>query len=248
MYQRPSPLLDLPAVPFPWLEDDPTLPPFPTFERDELVGLLDAAHATELKTRRSVTGYVLLLCFAAIAWKSRVQPVVATSSTEAEFYAAVTCAKAAKYLRYVLTELEAIRPGATCLFVDNQAALAMINESRPTPRARHIDIQHFAIQEWRHAGDIVMKHCPGLINASDDLTKPLGWVLHARHARRSMGHYRIGSSLGPASPARTPILEQGLSEPGRVLEPKLRPTEVVGLGPDEPRQNDISEDPAVGVE
>ena len=192
MYQRPAPLADLPHVPFQWLEADPTLPTFPTFERDELVGFLDAAHATELKNRRSVTGYVILFCYAAIAWKSRVQPVVATSSTEAEFYAAVTCAKAVKYLRYVLQELDALRPGATPLYVDNQAAIAMINESRPTPRARHIEIQHFAIQEWRKKGDILMRHCPGVINASDDLTKPLGWVLHARHSRRSMGHYKVG--------------------------------------------------------
>ena len=75
------------------------------------------------QTRRSVTGYVLLFGNTAIAWKSRVQPVVATSSTEAEFYAAVTCAKAAKYLRSVLQQLEAIRPGVTPLFIDNQAAI-----------------------------------------------------------------------------------------------------------------------------
>ena len=230
MYQRPAPLSDLPAVPFDWMEEDPTLPPFPTFTRDELVGLLDAAHATELRTRRSVTGFVLLYCFAAIAWKSRVQPLVATSSTEAEFYAAVTCAKAAKYLRYILRQLDALRPGATKLLVDNQAAIAMVNESRPTPRARHIEIQHFAIQEWRNQGDIVLDHCPGVINSSDDLTKPLGWVLHSRHARRSMGHFRIGSSLGFESPSRPPMLEKGSSKPGRVLEPKPRPGPSDGLG------------------
>ena len=122
------------------------------------------------------------------------QPVVATSSTEAEFYAAVTCAKIAKYLRYVLQELEALAPGPTEVYIDNQAALDMINESRPTPRARHIEIQHFAIQEWRNQGDIVMRHIAGIINPSDDLTKVLGWVLHARHCRRSMGHYRLSSS------------------------------------------------------
>ena len=193
---RPEPLMDLPFVPIKWLESDPSLPPFPQFERDELIGFLDAAHATELKTRRSVTGYVLLFANTAIAWKSRVQPVVATSSTEAEFYAAVTCAKAAKYLRSVLEQLDAVRPGATPLFVDNQAAIAMVNENRPTPRARHIEIQHFAIQEWRDKGQIVLRHCPGVLNISDDLTKALGWVLHARHARRSMGHYKMGSPTG----------------------------------------------------
>ena len=96
-------------------------------------------------------------------------------------------------MRYVLLELEALRPGATRLFIDNMAALAMINESRPTPRACHIDIQHFAIQEWRNKGDVIMQHLHGILNPSDDLTKPLGWVLHSRHARRSMGHYETGS-------------------------------------------------------
>ena len=40
---------------------------------------------------------------------------------------------------------------------------------------QHIVIQFFAIQDWKDAGDIVMEHVPGAINASDDHTKPLGW-------------------------------------------------------------------------
>ena len=77
----------------------------------------------------------------------------------------------------------------------------MVNESQPTPRARHIEIQHFAIQEWRDKGDVVLRHCPGVINASDDLTKALGWVLHNRHARRSMGHYKMGSPIASTASA-----------------------------------------------
>ena len=238
IYQRPAPLMDLPFVPFDWAKEDPSLPPFPAFERDELVGLLDAAHATELKTRRSVTGFVLLYCCAAIAWKSRVQPLVATSSTEAEFYAAVTCAKAAKYLRYVLQQLDALRPGATKLLVDNQAAIAMVNESRPTPRARHIEIQHFAIQEWRNKGDIVLDHCPGVINSSDDLTKPLGWVLHARHARRSMGHYRIGSPLGSESPSRPHNAREGTIEAGEGVGTRSATEAAASLGRGESKNVD----------
>ena len=49
--------------------------------------------------------------------------------------------------------------------------------------------QFFSIQDWREAGDIIMKHIPVILNPSDDMTKPLGWVLHARHCRRIMGHY-----------------------------------------------------------
>ena len=60
-----------------------------------------------------------------------------------------------------------------------ECALAMINESCLTFCARHIEIQHCAIQEWHKAGHIVIKHIHGVINFSDDLTKPFGWVLHA---------------------------------------------------------------------
>lgn len=75
------------------------------------------------------------------------------------------------------------------MLIDNQAALNMINEKRPTPRARHLEIQHYAIQEWKAQGDICMEWIDGAINSSDDLTKGLSWVLHSRHTRRGMGHY-----------------------------------------------------------
>ena len=86
---------------FAFLDDDPNLPPFPELPRDQLVACLDAAHATDLTTRRSVTGCIVFFCGAAVACKSRLQPIVATGSTEAEFHAAVTAAKVVKYLRHI---------------------------------------------------------------------------------------------------------------------------------------------------
>ena len=77
----------------------------------------------------------------------------------------------------------------TCIYIDNLAALYMINEKRPTPRAKHIDTQWFAMQEWAANKDIIMKHLSGVLNSSDDLTKPLTWVLHERHSLRNMGHF-----------------------------------------------------------
>ena len=68
--------------------------------------------------------------------------------------------------------------------------LKIINENiSPTKQTRHIDIQYFTIQDWREEGTIIMQHIPGIINPSDNLMKPLGYVLHARHYRCIMGHY-----------------------------------------------------------
>ncbi len=109
--------------------------------------------------------------------------------TEAEFVAAVQAAKIAKYLRSLLLELDYEKPGSTVLYEDNLAAILMINASRPTPRSRHIDIQHFAIQEWKSNVVIICCPIPGIINPADALTKALGTSLHFRHVRHLMGHY-----------------------------------------------------------
>jgi len=71
---------------------------------------------------------------------------------------------------------------------DNQSAVNMINARAPTECSRHIDIQHFTIQDWKESEAIVMEFISGIINPSDDLTKPLGWALHDQHTRRIMGH------------------------------------------------------------
>jgi hypothetical protein len=201
IYWRRLPIDSLPQGTFAPLEDDLTLPTFPQpLTSTTLAGYVDAAHATDMTTRRSITGLAFMLCGGPIAYKSKVQSTVSTSSTEAEFIAAVHAAKIAKYLRSILQELGYLQPGPTVLYEDNQAAILMINASRPTPRARHIDIQHFAIQEWKAQGDIILCHIPGIINPADALTKSLGTTLHYRHVRRLMGHYRAPWVVADVTP------------------------------------------------
>jgi Reverse transcriptase (RNA-dependent DNA polymerase) len=194
MYWRTTPRLDLPDVAFVPVAPDPALPLFPLVDPTQLAGFVDASHAPELAARRSVTGLDFTYAGCTVAYKSKVQPTVSTSSTEAEFIACVFAAKTAKYLRSVLTELGYPPDGPTPLFVDNQAAIAMVNEDRPTPRARHIDIQWFAIQQWRRSGLIKLTHIPGILNPADQNTKALDTTLHHRHARRLMGHYGCPNS------------------------------------------------------
>ena len=150
---------------------------------------VDAAHGNDLIRRRSTTGYAFVLCGAAVSYRTKTQSITATSSTEAEFLAAVLAAKRATYLRAILKELGFPQDGPTPINEDNMSAIQMINAKVPTERSRHIAIQLFAIQDWKEGQEIVMRHIPGIINRSDDLTKPLGWVLDARHARRMMSHY-----------------------------------------------------------
>jgi hypothetical protein len=63
------------------------LPKF--FNLLELVGYVDASHAIDLRTRRSVTGLSFCLAGGGIAFKSKFQPTVATISTASVFRAQV---------------------------------------------------------------------------------------------------------------------------------------------------------------
>ena len=116
---------------------------------------------------------------------------MALSSTEVEFIAAVTTAKTAKYVRLVLCKLAFEKTEPTPIYEDNKPTIDIVALlQKPTEQTRHIDIQFFAIQDWIHKSkDILLSHIPGVINPSNNLTKPLGRVLHKRHARYIMGYY-----------------------------------------------------------
>ena len=191
-FNRPSPLnLDKlkDSVPYPELVNSKDNFPVDV-NRPVLQVFTDAAFGNDLTQRRSTTGIVFTYCGGAIIYHSKTQILTAGSSTEAEFIAAVTAAKLTCYLRCVLKQLGEEQTAPTDIYIDNLSALKIINDNcSPTERTRHMDLRFFSIQDWREASASIMKHIPGILNPSDDMTKPLGWVLHARHCRRIMGHY-----------------------------------------------------------
>jgi len=82
---------------------DPKLLVFPKYWLTNLVAFADAACATDIKLRFSITGYVIVHGGAAIAYKAKLKTTVATTPTVAEFIASMYTAKAVKYLYSVLT-------------------------------------------------------------------------------------------------------------------------------------------------
>jgi hypothetical protein len=59
------------------LPSDPSLPSSPEpLQPTLLAGYVDAAHATDLKTLRSITGLVFMFCGGPITFKSKIQPTV----------------------------------------------------------------------------------------------------------------------------------------------------------------------------
>jgi len=99
MCWRSEPVQTLPEVPHaPMTFDDslPVIPP-PSHLR-QLIAHVDAAHANELRQRRSATGCGCCLAGGVMACRSRTQSICAQSSTEAELIAANAAAKVTKCL------------------------------------------------------------------------------------------------------------------------------------------------------
>ena len=180
-----KPQADYPTGELPDYPEDPS--------NGKLICYVDAAYGNDPKRRRSTTGYALTYAGGAIVYRSKAQSITAQSSTEAEVIAAVTAAKTVRYIRSVLDELGFPQNTPTPIYEDNASAIDIVNSQKPTERTRHMEIRFFAIQDWKQNNEIELRHIPGIINPSDDLTKPLGYMLHNRHARFIMNGYNRSS-------------------------------------------------------
>src|SRR5271155_3202362 len=116
-----------------------------------LQGYSDADWAGDMDTRRSTTGYIVMLNNGAIAWKSRCQPTVALSTMESEYMALTEATKELKWIRTLLAELGYSNGNSndepTDLFSDSQSAIALAKNPVSHARAKHIDIRHHFVRE-----------------------------------------------------------------------------------------------------
>ena len=152
------------------------------------VAYADSDWATCIKTRRSFTGVCIFLTGGVIAYKTRFQPTVALSSTEAEFMAACDAGRMCLFIRSILWDLNIPQEAATIAYEDNDGCTAMGNAQKPTSRTRHIDIKYFALCEWIERDLIHLERIDTSINTADHLTKTLSRILFHRHADYLLGH------------------------------------------------------------
>jgi hypothetical protein len=184
---------------------------FPILEDPFLVSAIaDASLAPGIFMRRSFGAtFVFLANVALVLYLAKLQPLVSTSSGEAEFVQLVLSGKKVKYVRTVMEELGYPQSAPSPIFGDNISSIMMANNVRPTDRTRHMDIRYFAIQEWIHVDkDIILIHIPTILNAADALTKALAWLKHHRHMSRAMGH--LGSPFHPHRYKLVPVTSDSI--------------------------------------
>ncbi|GAB4832444.1 hypothetical protein Ancab_040266 [Ancistrocladus abbreviatus] len=135
-------------------------------------GYVDSDYAGDFDGSKSTTRYVFTLASGAVSWISKLQSVVATSSTEAEYVAATQASKEAVWLKMVLEELGHKQEKMT-LFCDNQSALHLARNPVFHSKTKHIRVQYHFVREKVEEGTVDMRKVHTKENLADFLTKAI---------------------------------------------------------------------------
>jgi ATP-binding cassette subfamily B (MDR/TAP) protein 1 len=102
-----------------------------------LIRYVDSDYAGDLNRRRSLTDYVFTVGSCAVSWKAVLQPVVALSTTEAEYMAIVEACKELICLKGLYVELCGV-DSCINLFSDSQSAIYLTKDQMFHARTKHI--------------------------------------------------------------------------------------------------------------
>lgn len=157
------------------LATGPAYSPDTKEDSHDLEMYVDADWAGCPDTRKSTTGWVVLLAGGPISWSSKRQSVNALSSCEAEYVAATAIAQEATWLRNFINELKI--PGMyidkVLLHVDNEAAIAVAKNPEFHNRMKHIENKHHYLRQCVQEGIIDIRWVRSKQNMADMLTKAL---------------------------------------------------------------------------
>ena len=138
-----------------------------------LKAYFDADWAGDLETRKSTSGYIILLNDSAISWKCERQPVVALSTTEAELIATTSGGKEVIALRRLLKDMGHEQVDATTVYEDNQGCIYLMHNDLKNKRTKHIDIKYFWLKQQIDEKKVELLFCPTQEMIADIMTKSL---------------------------------------------------------------------------
>ncbi|CAM8900631.1 unnamed protein product [Rhodiola kirilowii] len=138
-----------------------------------LTGYCDADWASCPITRRSVTGYCMLLGSSVVSWKTRKQAVVSRSSAESEYCSMASACSEIVWLTRLLTDMNipVVRP--VPLFCDSQSASHLARNPVFHERTKHVEIDCHFVRQFVNSGTIHPTPIHTSEQPADLLTKPL---------------------------------------------------------------------------
>jgi len=146
-------------------------------------------------TAKSRTGFIVMYAGCPITWCSKLQTMVALSTTEAEYIALSHSLREVIPMIQLLDELKlkgfetySSEPIIHCkCFEDNSGALEISRLPKIRPRTKHINVVYHHFRSFVKAGKVKILPIDTLDQIGDAYTKPLAKALFVKFRKLSMG-------------------------------------------------------------
>ena len=143
-----------------------------------LCGFTDSDHASAREAeRRSISGFCYFLHGNLITWKSKVQPITAGSTHEAELIALSFCCDEGLWLRNLLLEAQFAQKleGPIPIMCDNQGTVFTAHNPVINSNSKLLDIRYFRVRQHINARLVDVLFCRTTENLADFFTKSLAF-------------------------------------------------------------------------
>jgi hypothetical protein len=122
---------------------------------------------------KSTTSYCFSFGSRMFSWCLRKQDVIAQSTAEIEYIAAITAVNQAIWIKKILVDLHMDQLEPTRIYVDNQTAISFANNHVFHCKIRHFKIKLYFFREVQKEGDVIQLSCQTNDQIVDVLTKAL---------------------------------------------------------------------------
>jgi hypothetical protein len=134
---------------------------------------VDADHARDQVTRRSVTGIILLVNNTPLVWISKRQKTVESSTYGSELVAARVAIDLIIEMRYKFRMLGVNMEKETLLVGDNMSVVLNTTIPSSSLKKKHLACSYHRVREAIAGGFVNYGHIPSISNLADIGTKPL---------------------------------------------------------------------------